>query len=749
MTKIITLAGSSVPVAKSGVDLVRLRALAQQTQAQHRLRGALAEIGDWTLGVKFPSLRLSEGVRAAFCFRWDGAFGSGLTLTFAVEGSGWIARAWLPVDHAAYTQLVENRILPMVTVYNGAPIRMIRLEFKESQVEDAIAHLTQSETDVHRPWGQRLEIDHTLGHLESFAISSAWDSLLRPEDQLQIGWIDVFRLKLAEMTSTRALPAGEGKTYLDELFEADEAAYQRLVCDRGLSWTREMWNTVVKRLIEVLKGRESTLDYVRSVDPWDLAAIIGDPAAEGDINPLHEWRWAIAALMHAANMNDRDTDFGRKIASFDPHTRHKEIRPLPLVGRTAEQARDFWPNTPSEFTQFGGAVIALELQPASLKALRPEIQNVCLGCSVEDARRAIQTLTDEANILNRWTIPWAARVQLAIGPFKEIQFFPFGDEISILLLTEAGEYRWAAFNLRKDAWNLEHLVRDDNKKHLGKKEDEPWMLEMEVAFQLIITAIVRDFVVVELRETVFETRRTTGPQVKGNPSTPLIVYIPKIDYKHGPATARLEERLDYASRRSHHVKPHLRKADHAKPSQVMLAERYGLKVTEGHTFVRPHQRGGIVADREVIYRSRSALQSLYGEAATVSGGVPSEWFKFERDVQGLLQAAGFTVDHVASAKNGDNGIDLLAEEHISALTWVIQCKCYSAARKIGPAVLRELLGTITLSPAGTRGMLVTTSDFTKGATDLALAQGIELRLMRIEPTGGATLIDPRTMEARS
>lgn len=196
-----------------------------------------------------------------------------------------------------------------------------------------------------------------------------------------------------------------------------------------------------------------------------------------------------------------------------------------------------------------------------------------------------------------------------------------------------------------------------------------------------------------------------------------------------PDTKRLEASLEYESRRPHHVRAHPRRTDSASPYQRILAERYGFRLEPGFTFVRPHQRGGIAPDREVIYRSRSAMQSLFGVERSVESNGTSNWFQFERDVHDAMKELGYKVDHVASAKNGDEGVDVFAEDPKRNEFWAIQCKCYAPKRKIGPAVVRELIGALAGYPIGTRGMLVTTSGYSGGAIELARNSGIELRLL--------------------
>jgi hypothetical protein len=160
---------------------------------------------------------------------------------------------------------------------------------------------------------------------------------------------------------------------------------------------------------------------------------------------------------------------------------------------------------------------------------------------------------------------------------------------------------------------------------------------------------------------------------------------------------------------------------------LILAKRYGFDVPEGFTFVRPHERGKV--QRDVVYRSRSALQSLYTVAGE-SQGHPgtARWFQFERDVRDLMEALGFLVEHVAASRHGDNGVDIYATkgEDFDRVNWVIQCKCYHPQRKVGPSTIRDLEGALTDYPRGTRGMVVATCRFSSGARERAAGADIRL-----------------------
>ena len=63
---------------------------------------------------------------------------------------------------------------------------------------------------------------------------------------------------------------------------------------------------------------------------------------------------------------------------------------------------------------------------------------------------------------------------------------------------------------------------------------------------------------------------------------------------------------------------------------------------------------------------------------------------------------------------------------LELVNWVIQCKCYAPSRKVDRSVVHELVGVLAEYPHGTRGMVVTTSDFSADARKTAATAGVRL-----------------------
>ena len=99
--------------------------------------------------------------------------------------------------------------------------------------------------------------------------------------------------------------------------------------------------------------------------------------------------------------------------------------------------------------------------------------------------------------------------------------------------------------------------------------------------------------------------------------------------------------------------------------------------------------------------------------------------EFENLVKTLLQQMGFNA--TTTKVSGDGGIDIIAlnEQPIVSGKYVIQCKRYAIGNNIGEPVIRELYGVMMHENAN-KGILITTSDFSKKAISFAQYKAIEL-----------------------
>lgn len=344
--------------------------------------------------------------------------------------------------------------------------------------------------------------------------------------------------------------------------------------------------------------------------------------------------------------------------------------------------------------------------------------------SIEQAEETIRILLNEAQAARMWSIPWGARVEVNIGPFVAARIFESAGEFSIYFLDEQDRYFQVAIGLAAAEPRIvpSHIVRMD------ADGDACWNDDAELALSLVAAAIVRDFLVVEERETLF-SQRPFRRRIRGR-NVRTIIYLPRVAYSAAPNLASMAPEPSVHSHARHPVAAHLRRSATISPAQRFLADRYGIRVPEGFTFVRAHERGGEAEQARIrVYRSRSASQMIYERVDRAPEGTRPAWFEFEKDCARLLRSRGLEVIHRAAQRDGDGGMDLYAVEP-GGQSWVVQCKCWSAHRPVGPDVVRELEGAIRLADKGTtgtsRGMIITTSSFTSGAVETAAALDFEL-----------------------
>jgi len=102
-------------------------------------------------------------------------------------------------------------------------------------------------------------------------------------------------------------------------------------------------------------------------------------------------------------------------------------------------------------------------------------------------------------------------------------------------------------------------------------------------------------------------------------------------------------------------------------------------------------------------------------------------WRFEELVAELLRAQGF--EPTLTPRTRDGGRDILAarSDALGSLLYLVECKRYGPKNKVGVEVVRAIHG-VTNSERATKGVIVTTSFFTKNAIDFAtpLKYGIGL-----------------------
>jgi restriction system protein len=112
---------------------------------------------------------------------------------------------------------------------------------------------------------------------------------------------------------------------------------------------------------------------------------------------------------------------------------------------------------------------------------------------------------------------------------------------------------------------------------------------------------------------------------------------------------------------------------------------------------------------------------------------------FERAIVSLLLAMGYGGSSNdagrAIGQSGDDGVDgVIDQDPLGVDQIFVQAKRYAAGNQVGPAAIREFFGSLSLKKAQ-KGIFVTTSSFTKSATETARQIGARIVLIDAQQLG--------------
>jgi Holliday junction resolvasome RuvABC ATP-dependent DNA helicase subunit len=142
-------------------------------------------------------------------------------------------------------------------------------------------------------------------------------------------------------------------------------------------------------------------------------------------------------------------------------------------------------------------------------------------------------------------------------------------------------------------------------------------------------------------------------------------------------------------------------------------------VDAGKTTITEDDAIQILSAFGLTVRARSSTQAP-SDLAHLSG------IGFEKIITQLLQQMGFVAEMTKAS--GDGGIDIVAELHkpITGGRYLIQCKNLAPDSLIGAPIVREFYGAMVADKKAIKGILITTSDFTRQAQEFAETLPLEL-----------------------
>ena len=677
------------------------------------------------------AMRRADRVRL-ICWRWDSTPTGFLSLSLSVPGSGTVAPCprWIGADDAPVVQAIQRtgKVTFIVVNTKGEMSPWYAGTFGEKGVAvdlatrrlEALFALPLPSPAI-REFAAKLPDELQATNTDARRTTDFWALL----HELEPFWAD-----LGAADRARTVWAKEAS---DALLAAVGVS-RELVAEHKQGLPEANWADgfppAATALATALIGPEpnplAAIEAMQEVlrDPYATYCTLGVlPAALADDTTR---RHTFGATMSAALLDPRVTDAGRQRPWFRNQHQSLQWESLAVSPQAPLDAIATLWETGCDYVNLlnGGLFCTPELMPLPLAPARVMLRAIKLDGSLDDTHRRIEELLYEGHDARQWSIPWGARVQVAIGTFTSVRIYEVNGEFTCHFL-DPGE-RFLPVALGVDQGGATYAC--PTLFNRLPPDERPPLQAAGAALLLIAAAIIRDFLVVEDRTSVF-TGRAYKHRRPGQRGT-TIIYLPRVRYSrtvtHPPAV-----NPDATARVRHAVQQHLRRVGTTSQQQRLLAMKYGVHLPMGYTFVRPHERGGIAEEeRKRIYRSRSASLLLFNAIDPGPNTSTPAWFKFERDCAEVLRRQGMTVvHHAATVRDGDGGMDLYCV-NAAGDKRVVQCKCWALNRAIGPEVVRELVGTMRLvdadSGSTSQGMIISTTRFTEGAVSAAAELGITL-----------------------
>ena len=157
--------------------------------------------------------------------------------------------------------------------------------------------------------------------------------------------------------------------------------------------------------------------------------------------------------------------------------------------------------------------------------------------------------------------------------------------------------------------------------------------------------------------------------------------------------------------------------------------------------VSPQPALNVQTPDERIEQDFNAIEAALSDEV-LSAIVSMDPIKFERLILDLLTKMGYGAGNIANSQmtktSGDGGIDgIINEDKLGLDAVYIQAKRYAPETKVGRPALQAFVGSLT-GEGATKGVFVTTSDFSKEARDYV--EKVQHRIVLINGTRLARLM---------
>lgn len=329
-----------------------------------------------------------------------------------------------------------------------------------------------------------------------------------------------------------------------------------------------------------------------------------------------------------------------------------------------------------------------------------------------------------------YTIPYGAIVEIEDPIFRFIQIFEEKDKIKFFVFDNDSRFLYEEFDLNTQ--RFKNYIFNAN---TFRDNDETSKFNHRKNFYTVFTTLIRDF------WTVIERERNLGPirqkyfnKFEEKINKKRIIYLQRIRYIGPKNVSEINKELKMLSSskggwRTHSVMK-LREGFKASPLQILLAQKCGVVVPEGHTFKKAHSWGRKDrSEAELVYRSRNLTGMFFVSKHAVEKSeqiMTMSPLKFEEFCHEYVLNNGW---EETRTRVTDDGIDIEAYKQIKEgeiIRLFAQCKHHK--KNINKGVIRELIGSREIEDKDyqTELMVISSGKFASGAIELAEKEGVKL-----------------------
>ena len=654
------------------MDYSKLKSLFDERMVKSKLTGVSSIINDSLhFFVDLPKLGKTNKPKVQFGFYFsetDLGFSNQFIIEILIEGTSNIIRRAIEFD---IKDLIRLKKFSLVFCKDQKPKALVNHEvYYENETDE------KKDSDLYDDLNQKKGFIRNKIHTLMLLDNPAFDKELTKEVLLQVSWASMIRFYHVHVSLVRR-SIKEMKKLIDYFDEQIKQSNEEML---------PSWKLAKNITIECIKAEKSTdipeifhRTYTNETNRKILISIFYNTSVA--TNKLLQ---GLSFFFNFYIFSEIHTNYGLKMPSLElvePYDiknyviDYRNLPELSSLGSDLDSVMAYWKafantvNTNRQYNANMHDILEPFDYPIDTRFYEQTFGNIDISESEEDVEKLCVSLLEEANASKNWVMNNGSFFALKIENFIGVQLFEKFEDIEAKFITKDNFFYSFSLNVDLITTNSDPALT-----HVFGKEKANRIL---LALKQIICALVRDFWVVERKESLFDQTEVKNylPRKYNQSDKPFrVVYLPKVIYerKTNKPSINCYKNLDYEKRSKHAVRAFIRVSDTISPLQKFLAKKYKFDVPEGYTFVQPHYRGE-TKEQKIIYRSRSAMQMIY-EKKVDTKSTQNRYFQFEIDVKKYLQKLKLDVKHYAANRRNDGGIDIIATKTFKdkQLTYLVQ-----------------------------------------------------------------------------